>query len=266
MAPFLVPFLKMACVYFVLDLPNQPQVTKAFVKALPILSLVWLVCLQGVGLGKHSGDFVSYNRRILCGLLFCCLGDVALVWQEKEVYFILGMAAFGCAHLCYILAFGLHPFGLKELVPCCLVTLLVLGGVLPCVPSGVLTWAVPVYIVLVASMAWRSLARFNLRGDIPWRKIFSAVGAFLFATSDLVLAVNKFCFSVPLEHELIMLTYYGGQLCIALSVVNSHLQNSSLHGNSDSAPATSPSSLKDFSSLHLRHREPGSNSSLTQKL
>ena len=248
MAPFLIPFVKMSCVYFVLDLPNQPLVTKAFVKALPILSLVWLVCLQGVGLGKPSSDFISYNRRILCGLLFCCLGDVALVWQETEVFFVLGMLSFACAHICYIVAFGIHPFGLKELVPCLLVCLLVLCCVVPCVPAGLLTWAVPVYVVLVSVMAWRSLARFTLRGDIPWRKIFSAVGAFLFSMSDVILAVNKFCFVVPLEHELVMLTYYGAQLCIALSVINSHLHGDKVHSNS--SVMSSSGTLMSYSQVH----------------
>ncbi len=251
MAPFLVPFLKMACVYFLLDLPNQPLVTKAFVKALPILSLVWLVCLQGVGLGRPSSDFITYNRRILCGLLFCCLGDVALVWQEKEFYFVLGMVAFACAHVCYIIAFGIHPFGLKELIPCLLVCVLVLSAVIPCIASGVLVWAVPVYVVLVACMAWRSLARFTLRGDIPWRKIFSAVGAFLFATSDLILGLNKFCLTVPFEHELVMVTYYSGQLCIALSVINSHL-----HGSHDSPLATPNGSLATPPSQNLHSSVP----------
>ena len=65
------------------------------------------------------------------------------------------------------------------------------------------------------------ITRFNLKGEIPWRKIYAAIGATLFIFSDYVLAVNKFCFPVPAEQHVIMVSYYAAQFFIALSVVNS---------------------------------------------
>ena len=231
MAPFLIPFLKMSCVYFVLDLSDQPSLTAAFVKALPVLSLAWLVCLQGVGLGEPISQYITYNRRILCGLLLSSIGDAVLIWQKEEIYFIIGLLCFACAQLCYIVAFGFSPFGLKEMVLCYSAVTVVMVGVYPCLQTMTLSCGVSAYALLITTMSWRSLARFNLRGDIPWRKIFSAVGALLFAMSDIILAVNKFCFAVPFEHALIMTTYYGAQLCIALSVINYHHHGNQTHAN-----------------------------------
>ena len=226
MAPFLIPFLKMSCVYFVLDLPtNDPSLAAAaaFVKALPVLSLAWLVCLQGIGIGEPPNHYITYNRWILCGLLFSSAGDILLTWQIEEIYFILGMIAFACTMVCYITAFGFSPFGLKEFIFCFICVLLVLATLIPCMSPGLFLYLVPLYAVLLAIMCWRSLARFSLQRDIPWRKIFSAVGALLFVISDFVLGINKFCFSVPFHHHAIMCTYYAAQLCISLSVINSHL-------------------------------------------
>lgn len=51
---------------------------------------------------------------------------------------------------------------------------------------------------------------------------FSHKGGILFATSDALLALDRFV--TPLTHSqiLVMATYYGAQLLIALSVVDSH--------------------------------------------
>lgn len=50
-----------------------------------------------------------YSRRILIGLIFCCIGDACLVFSE---YFEIGMIAFGIGHIYYILAFGFKPLNL----------------------------------------------------------------------------------------------------------------------------------------------------------
>lgn len=215
-APFLVPFLKMSCVYFVLWLPDdQPSITSAFVKCLPILALIWFVWLQG-------GN--GYNLKILTGLVCSCLGDATLVWQSLGTsVFIAGMFFFACGLICYILAFGFSPFGFKEFIIVAAVCTSIIGYILTFIPEGVLLYGIMGYSCLITLMAWRALARFNLKTVVPWRKVFAAVGALLFVTSDLSLALNKFCWSLPWERTIIMVTYYAAQLCISLSVINSRL-------------------------------------------
>ena len=216
MAPFLVPFLKMACVYFILWLPeDQPTIASAFVKCLPVLSLIWFVWLQG-------GN--SYNLKILMGLVCSCLGDAALVWQDADILvFIAGMLFFACGLTCYTLAFGFSPFGVKELAVATAVCVSIFSYVLSFVPEGAILYGVIGYGCLITTMAWRALARFNLKTVIPWRKVFAATGALLFVLSDVSLVLNKFCWSLPGERTVIMVTYYAAQLCISLSVVNSRL-------------------------------------------
>ena len=207
----------MSCVYFVLWL-EQGTFAAAVVKCLPVLSLMWFVCLLGVSDTRAN----QYNRKILTALVLCCVGDFFLVWADQEVFFLLGMGSFAIAHLVYSHAFGWRPFGLKELVfsICCSVLLItiVVSHV-----EGAMFYPVLLYGVLLTLMEWRALARFNLKGEIPWRKIFAACGASLFVFSDFILAVNKFCWPVVGERVLIMVSYYAAQLCISLSVINSCL-------------------------------------------
>ena len=131
-----------------------------------------------------------------------------------------GMAFFGASHIVYTLAFGLTPFGLKEFLFTGSVIVTILCT-LPFCAEGVFRYAVAGYAIVIWLMGWRVLARFNLRGDIPWRKIYAAGGVFLFVVSDITLAVNKFCRPIPVEREIVMVTYYAAQLCISLSAVNS---------------------------------------------
>ncbi len=224
-APFLIPFLKMCCVYFILWLPShQPTVTAAFVKILPILSLIWFVCLQGVSWQPHH----AYNRKILVGLVCSIAGDILLVWQHELLVFLAGMLCFGFAQLAYISAFGFAPFGLKELVACLMVAvplLVLLVGKM----SGVLLYPVFMYGAVLFLMKWRALARCSIKNEIQWRKIFAACGAFLFVLSDSCIGINKFVWPIPAERVVIMTTYYAAQLCLSLSVVNSRLAMECTH-------------------------------------
>ena len=207
----------MACIYFVLDIPeDQPSLGAALVKCLPITSLMIFVGAQGT-----RGNL--YNQRILAGLALCCVGDAVLIWQGNDMnVFLLGMVFFSLAQVVYLSAFGFQSVGVKELLLCCSLYAASIAILLPYLPS-MMKVPVIVYSVLVAAVLWRALARFTLRGDIPWRKIYAATGAGFFALSDFILALNKFCFDMPYQRQMIMFTYYASQMCFALSVINSRL-------------------------------------------
>ena len=76
-----------------------------------------------------------------------------------------------------------------------------------------------IFPVLCYAGAIGAMAIFSLSRRPPsvtsWR--FGAFGAFVFIISDSVLAINKFVVPVPHAADLIMTTYYSGQLLIALS-------------------------------------------------
>jgi uncharacterized membrane protein YhhN len=160
----------------------------------------------------------------MIGLALCSIGDTLLVWQDKSggPFFIGGMLFFALGHIAYLIGFGLKPFGLKEFVLVFVVVNAILICIYPCL-SPPLSYAIPVYGYLIGAMWWRALARFTLKGDIPWRKVYAAAGATLFCLSDCILAVNKFCHPLPYEVFLIMSMYYTAQMLIAVSIINSRV-------------------------------------------
>lgn len=115
----------------------------------------------------------KYSRRIIAGLLLCCIGDALLIWPQ---YFLLGMIAFAVGHVNYIMAFGFKPLNLS--LGLCLGVLNAIGRLslyefidffdntfflainyfLP-VLNGVLLPGVPIYSVILAVMVWRAIAR-----------------------------------------------------------------------------------------------------------
>ena len=216
--PFLAPFFKTSCVYFILTF-EDPTLIHAFVKVLPMLCLICFVFW--IHRKDHSN---SYNKLILSGLILCASGDVVILWQDvNEIYFLLGMVLFALGHLSYMLAFGFRPFGLKEFVLSVTIGILVYSVLFPGLPSQLMTVAVGIYNVIITIMVWRAVARFNLRGEIPWRKVYAAIGAISFILSDTILGINKFIWKMPHEKEVTMIPYYLAQMGIALSVINSRL-------------------------------------------
>jgi len=96
---------------------------------------------------------------------------------------------------------------------------------MPFISSYVLKAIVPLYMILLLSMLWRAVSRlqiFNKNIEWTWPKLCCSLGALCFVISDSVLSFDLFIYDVPYSHPIIMLTYYGAQLGIALSVVNSY--------------------------------------------
>uniref|UniRef100_V9KXK4 lysoplasmalogenase n=1 Tax=Callorhinchus milii TaxID=7868 RepID=V9KXK4_CALMI len=212
--PKLVPFLATLCVYFVLWIPiSNTSWFSALIKSLPVLSL-------GVFVLAHRpsrGHLPSYSHRILLGLLFSATGDAFLIWGDHG-FFIHGMAAFGVAHLAYISAFGFWP-----LRPSLGLVFLAIGAgaylvIYPCL-TGSFIYTIGGYVLVLGVMAWRGTARALGAGYARWWLRLAAVGAWFFMVSDLILAVDRFCFPLAYSRSAIMSTYYVAQLFIALSVV-----------------------------------------------
>lgn len=226
--PKLVPFFKTCTIFFVLFTDTPASETSApwffcIIKCLPIVSLILFVLLNGMNIT----EYYRYSRRVLIGLILSCLGDACLVWKQK--YFELGIGCFAIAQVCYSRAFGWKPLNLYA------------GGVFAALGSlvyyflsaglkGIMVYLVAAYIGVICTMAWRATARiptFNFFDDrVTWTQMSGCFGAIAFVISDLTLAVDKFLFSLPYAHPIIMVTYYAAQFGIALSVVDS--QNEAL--------------------------------------
>ncbi|XP_044134140.1 lysoplasmalogenase [Bufo gargarizans] len=210
--PKLLPFLMTVCNYFVLWIPlSEPGWYNALIKCLPIVSLEFFVLIYSTGVGKFS----PYAKKIFLGLVFSAAGDISLVWPD---YFQLGMIMFGLAHLMYTTAFGFHPLNLRIFL---VIALFCVGfySMTFSYLTGPFVYMVAGYTMLIGTMTWRALSRVSLTSHkFSWAWISAAVGSIFFMVSDCVLAVDKFCFPISKSREIIMSTYYGAQLLIALSI------------------------------------------------
>ncbi|CAF0760659.1 unnamed protein product [Rotaria sordida] len=218
--PKLVPFFKTVAIFFILFPKSKYKTADMFYltfKCLPICSLILFILLNGINL---RGFEYSYSRRILTGLAFSLLGDALLVYDHA--FFIHGVLAFGISHILYASAYGMRPlrvFMLPFMVLPVIVIYLMLSGVL----YRPLSYVIYPYIGLTMFMIWRAMARMKIdNNEWTWTRFYSFLGGILFATSDALLALDRFV--TPLVHSqlLVMATYYAAQLLIALSVVDSH--------------------------------------------
>ncbi|HSN75330.1 MAG TPA: lysoplasmalogenase [Anaerolineae bacterium] len=178
-------------------------------KPIPVLMLaLWVSGLQVKG---------RYQLAIMIGLLLSALGDILLEFSDAT--FLLGLGAFLLGHVAYIVAFlqdsrKLHPFygaasyAYGFLAAIFLMTTGNLGGMI-----GV----VYLYILVITTMLWRAACRL----DVPTVPRFSAwaglAGALFFVVSDSVLAFRLFETPIQLGGAVVMVTYWLGQLGIALS-------------------------------------------------
>lgn len=210
----LIPFFITVALYFKVHPSSLP--VQCVIKVLPIVSLKIFVLLSGIGLSKQY----YYRWTIITALVFSAAGDAFLVWQDVSPYFDVGLGTFGVAHLFYTFAFGWSPLRLLIGLPY-LIFAIVTISVIAQYTTGIMTFLVALYAILICVMAWRASARVEITKNV-WQnlpKIFGCIGAVVFLVSDLVLAVNKFISPVPHFDAINMSTYYSAQMFIALSVL-----------------------------------------------
>ncbi|XP_071874066.1 lysoplasmalogenase TMEM86A isoform X3 [Bombus fervidus] len=225
--PKLVPFFKSVSVYFIL-LAEQPSLLTACFKCLPIISLIVFVLLHGISLSQEY----RFSRRILTGLIFSCIGDALLVWPSC---FTPGMCMFALAQIMYISAFGFIPLNIMLGTILYALCSLVIYALMPGL-NGILVFGVPVYTVLLTTMAWRAISRVQFykvqRKELwTWTKLCSCIGSICFLISDTLLGFHYFHTPLPYSQVSIMLTYYAAQLGIALSAVGSKNSNNNNNNN-----------------------------------
>lgn len=165
----------------------------------------------------------AYGKHLGIGLLLSSLGDILLeVDDEFGVdLFIPGLVSFLLAHILYIYALK-EPLqsGFWLILAAVLVYVyIVLSTLLPKVGSD-LRIPVGVYGCVIGAMAFFAVNRclsskYNLTS-----RVCAAIGAISFVSSDTLLAFDKFSSPINNAKHLVMLTYYAGQILIALSCIS----------------------------------------------
>jgi uncharacterized membrane protein YhhN len=247
-APSLVPFAQATAVYFVIATFITNKIVFSVFKCLPIGMLIMFVArrlstrlgskLDGYGRVHFVETSVPsrYPLLILIGLCSSLLGDICVVYKDQLM--IGAIVTFGVAHCCYATAFSLpsnpprsflEPFN----VPCFLFIVCIvytLDSTLVPYFHDALSYAAPIYSTLIGTMCWRALSKLPVvdafrTGKCNWSLLMRALGGLLFVASDGTLSYNLFVNRLEYADSLttVMLTYYGSQLCFAVSIIGSEI-------------------------------------------
>jgi uncharacterized membrane protein YhhN len=207
----------------------DPRLTDLHQWVKPSLMFSLLVCIALNWKAGRVGLFVP----LALAVIFSLIGDVLLLPQLSQDYFVLGLLSFLCAHICYIILFLKVPHRPLE-VPFIrrnpwLIFLAILFGIWMFTKTktgaGPIAWAVLIYILVILTMA---LTAFNREGRVA-RVSFMLVslGAILFMVSDSVLAWNKFHHPIENSPWYILSSYALAQLFIVRGILRQSEDSSS---------------------------------------
>lgn len=199
---------------FLLSLEQEHYELRLGTKAVPLLCLIlWLWPPREV-----------YRRWIFVGLVLSLIGDLLLGIGPDQ--FLPGLCAFLLAHVAYAVAYLSVTRALSVARGLPFLLLAVGASVFLWPGLGGLAWPVTAYIAVICTMTWRSAAMLGASGLEPREQWAALAGALLFAASDLLLAIRLFVRPVPGADYTIMLLYWAGQLCIALSARRPRIRSS----------------------------------------
>lgn len=177
--------------------------------------LTTALLLAGV-LSVKWGSDPRYPYAIALGLLFSLVGDVFLMLPQD--LFLWGLGSFLVAHLVYVAAFTTGvPLGGLPLVylPLLAAAATVLFFLWPSLKEK-LRIPILIYMAAILVMVAQACSRgWCLRSHAA---LLATAGALLFASSDTLLAFNRFRKPYPHAQTWIMTTYVAAQALIALSV------------------------------------------------
>ena len=161
----------------------------------------------------------TYGKYILVGLIACAVGDVMLLSRKSQNMFLGGMAAFALGHLIY--SFGFMVYGVelvgvgmnanKPIGLAIVMAMLCLACAVHIIVKTDLDMKLPVCIYTIIITVMVVLAMLTDNPFIMW-------GAFLFATSDYFVGMDRFIDPKKIWALAITPLYFGAQALFALSV------------------------------------------------
>jgi uncharacterized membrane protein YhhN len=172
-----------------------------------------------VGLAIVSGALrTTYGRFLLAGLVLSWCGDMFLIGSSRTA-FLSGLVAFLLAHVAYVTAFIRLGYDrmwtLGAAIPVTVVAILIFTWLQPHIPAE-LDIPVRAYVAVISLMV---VFAFGTRG--AGGPVLILVGAVLFFLSDLSVASLRLVQTDFPTYVWGLPFYYGGQVCLALSVSQS---------------------------------------------
>lgn len=157
------------------------------------------------------------NKWVVLALAFSWVGDVLLMFQEKNsIFFLAGLSSFLLAHIFYIIYF--HKVRIIENVksnPWLLVIVVVYYAALISFLSPFLRamkLPVRIYGIVISFMFMLAMHMLFIKNKLAGR--WMLFGALLFVISDSLLAINKFYQTFEFAGVMIILTYALAQFFI----------------------------------------------------
>ncbi|WP_424963101.1 lysoplasmalogenase [Ekhidna sp.] len=147
-------------------------------------------------------------------LLFSWLGDVVLMYQADERFFMAGIGLFLIAQVIYVVvlrrsSYQRPGFNLYRIFPFLLYGLALWYLLLP---AGDFTIPILVYGSVIMTMAIMARLREGNTSQESYR--MALYGSLLFVLSDSILAINSFHTTIPYAGVFIMATYCTAQLLL----------------------------------------------------
>jgi uncharacterized membrane protein YhhN len=156
----------------------------------------------------------SARTALLVALALSTLGDVFLLGDRSNL-FVAGLASFLLAHVAYVAGFWLEGVDAAGVVAGILLGVVLVGTVGARVaaaatagPEPGLAGPVRAYVVVIALMVASAVGT----GDL-----WAIAGAALFATSDSLIAWERFIRTRPWADLAIIVTYHLAQLLLVIS-------------------------------------------------
>lgn len=160
----------------------------------------------------------DYGRLVIAGLVLCWLGDLLLLPRRSQRAFLAGIGSFGLGHVAYGIAFlqrGVDAAALAwAAAGAALLGAFVLRWLWPRL-TEVFVVAVPLYVGIIGCMLATAVATTAAGGPAA-----IAVGAALFAVSDLSVARDRLVAPGFANAAWGLPLYFAGQIGIAASVAS----------------------------------------------
>ena len=181
----------------------------------PLLMPLLMIYVYKSSIGKTTARIL-----LLCvALLFSWLGDVVLMYQSNELYFMGGIGLFLIAQITYIVVlrksmYQKPQFSFTKALPFVLYAGLLFYVLLP---AGDFTIPIVVYGSFIMVMAIMARLR---QGNTSQESYQLALwGSIVFVLSDSILAFNAFHTPIPYAGIYIMFTYCAAQLLMVFGML-----------------------------------------------
>ena len=159
---------------------------------------------------------IDYGRVVLVAMVFCWIGDLLLVSNNKQFLFLAGLVSFLLGHLAYIGAFAVRGISIPALAIAVVVLAVVAWRVLAWLnPFLDQRMRIPVWLYIATITAMMAMAVSTFSAHVG---LVLLMGAGLFVFSDLTVARNRFVAPGFVNRAWGQPTYFSAQLLLAASV------------------------------------------------